>query len=113
MSFDCFDNFMVNSYSVWKRGGRYEIRESILGRKYIVMAESGSEFYDAFKNPEELVMDALSTALVVLENKSNASVSESILEFMGKYGFLGLINVLPRTSRFLEQETVYFPKIIL
>ena len=105
-----FEDFMVNSYSVWQRGGRFNIQESIYGRKYIVREADATEFYDVFDNPEELAMDALRTALTVLEAKSEGSVRESILKFISQYGFLGLINVLPRTSRFLEQKTVYFPK---
>ena len=104
------DTVLENSYSIWHKCGKYGIKESIYGRNYIVAEEKNTELYDMFDNPDNLVLDALNTALIVLEGKSKKIVRDSIMKFTDKYGFLGLINVLPRTASFFEQENVYFPK---
>lgn len=56
--------------------------------------------YNPLKNPEELVLDALNVGMLSMGRKSEEVIQQGVLDFVNKYGLLGMMTVLPTTSNF-------------
>jgi len=58
----------------------------------------------------DMVLDALNIGALQMNRKSEPVVREAILDFVGRYGLLGLLTALPTTPSFMDYEAVYLPK---
>lgn len=56
------------------------------------------------------MLDALNVGMLMMERKPEAEVEKAIMEFITRYGLLGLMTALPTTPSFMDYEAVYLPK---
>ena len=61
-------------------------------------------------NTEIIVMDAVKAGRLAATDKRSDEAKRQILDFVNKYGFLGLMTAIPTTADFIEYESVYLPK---
>lgn len=57
-----------------------------------------------------MVLDALNVGMLMMGRRKDVDVETAILEFVTKYGLLGLMTALPTTPSFMDYEAVYLPK---
>ena len=57
-----------------------------------------------------IVLDALNVGMLMMGRRTDVDVDAAILEFVTKYGLLGLMTALPTTPSFMDYEAVYLPK---
>lgn len=55
-----------------------------------------------------MVLDALNVGLMI-RTSSKRKIREAIMEFVTKYGLLGLMTALPTTPSFIDYKAVYLP----
>lgn len=60
------------------------------------------------KNPEELVLDALNVGMLSMGRKSEEVIQQGVLDFVNKYGLLGMMCLPPPI--FMDYEAVCLPK---
>ena len=48
--------------------------------------------------------------MCIRDSRTDVDVDAAILEFVTKYGLLGLMTALPTTPSFMDYEAVYLPK---
>ena len=56
------------------------------------------------------MLDALNVGMLLMGRKPEAEVEKAVMEFVTRYGLLGLMTALPTTPDFMEYEAVYLPK---
>ena len=56
------------------------------------------------------MLDALNVGMLMMGRKPEAEVEKAIMEFITRYGLLGLMTALPTTPSFMDYEAVYLPK---
>jgi len=66
--------------------------------------------YDPMKEAETLVLAAMDIGLMCFLKKPDVEIQAAIIEFVRKYGLLGIMTALPTTAKFVEYEKVYLPK---
>jgi len=104
-------NLFEHTSAPWFRYTSYEYRETEAGDLYVVVSKDAeANMYYPMKEPEEILMDAVRVGKEVSKDKDGARSKELVLEFVNKYGFLGLMTALPTTTNFIEYESVYLPK---
>ena len=97
--------------SLWVCYSRYEIKEDGSGRQYITPAPDATPiFYNLQRKQDTLVLDAVNVGMLCLGKKSDAVIREAVMEFVSRYGLLGLMTALPITPDFMEYERAFFPK---
>lgn len=95
----------------WVRYSDYQWRTAEDGTLYIQPAPGASfTLYDAMENIEQLVLDALNAGRQLMGKAPKAQYKPIVMEFIRKYGLLGMITALPTTPKFMEYEMVYLPK---
>lgn len=57
-----------------------------------------------------MVIDAINVGMLVLGQKSEAVIEKAVLDFMTKYGLLGLMTALPNSPDYMEYEITFLPK---
>ena len=60
------------------------------------------------ENPEELVLDALNAGMLSMGRKSEEVIQQGVLDFVNKYGLLGMMCLPPPI--FMDYEAVCLPK---
>ena len=104
-------NLFERASSYWVRYDRYELKEGKNGIRYVTPAQDAQpHVYNPLKNPEELVLDALNVGMLSMGRKSEEVIQQGVLNFVNKYGLLGMMTALPTTSNFMDYEAVYLPK---
>ena len=104
-------NLFERASSYWVRYDRYELKEGKNGVQYVTAApDAKPEVYNPLENPEQLVLDALNVGLLSMGRKSEEVIRQGVMDFVHKYGLLGLMTALPTTPQFMEYEAVYLPK---
>lgn len=104
-------NLFEHTSAPWFCYTSYEYRETEAGDLYVVVSKDAeANMYYPMKEPEEILMDAVRVGKEVSKDKDGARSKELVLEFVNKYGFLGLMTALPTTTNFIEYESVYLPK---
>ena len=100
----------VSSY--WVRYDKYEIRTDTKGKRYVTAAaDAKPDIFDPLENSEAMVLEALNVGRLFFGEKVSESVREAaILQFVHRYGLLGLMTALPTTPHFMKYEQVYLPK---
>ena len=104
-------NLFEHTSAPWLRYSSYEYRENENGELYIVVSKGAkAEMYSPMKSAEIIVMDAVKAGRLAATDKGSDEAKRQILEFVNKYGFLGLMTAIPTTADFIEYESVYLPK---
>ena len=105
------NNLFQRASSCWVRYSEYEIKKGDDGKQYVKPApKARPKIYDPLENAETLVVDALNVGMLLMGRKSEKTVQAAVMEFVHKYGLLGLMTALPTTPQFIEYEAVYLPK---
>lgn len=96
--------------SSWVKFDAYEIRKASDGHEYVCSVPGAHpHLYDPLQDSESLVLDAVNVGLLSMGRKSPEVIRDGIMEFVGKYGLLGIITALPAMPDFLSYEDVYLP----
>ncbi|MCL2124092.1 MAG: hypothetical protein FWH34_08360 [Desulfovibrionaceae bacterium] len=104
-------NLFQKTSAPWVKYSEYVIREARDGNRYIrPSSKARVAVYDPLKDTEALVVDALNVGLLHMSSSKQAMAEAATMEFVHKYGLLGLVTALPTTPDFMEYEMVYLPK---
>ena len=100
----------VSSY--WVRYDKYVIRTDARGTKYITAAaDAKPDIFDPLDDAQAMVLEALNVGRLCFGNDVPVSQREAaLLQFIHRYGLLGLMTALPTTPKFMQYEQVYLPK---
>ena len=95
--------------SSWVKYDRYEWKKDKNNKFYITPAPNAMpKIYDPLKEYQQMVLDALNVGLMI-RTSSKRKIREAIMEFVTKYGLLGLMTALPTTPSFIDYKAVYLP----
>ena len=95
----------------WVRYSDYQWRTTKDGALYIQPAPGATfTLYNAMEVMEQLVLDALNAGRQLMGNNPNEVYKPIVMEFVKKYGLLGMMTALPTTPKFMDYEMVYLPK---
>ena len=104
-------NLFEQSRSHWVRYDRYELKTAADGKRYITPTKDAKpDVYNPMKEMPGMVLDALNVGMLMMGRRKDVDVETAILEFVTKYGLLGLMTALPTTPSFMDYEAVYLPK---
>ena len=104
-------NLFEQSRSHWVRYDRYELKIAADGKRYITPGKNAKpDIYNPLKEAPGIVLDALNVGMLMMGRKPEAEVEKAIMEFITRYGLLGLMTALPTTPSFMDYEAVYLPK---
>ena len=104
-------NLFEQSRSHWVRYDRYELKTAADGKWYVTPAKDAKpDVYNPMKEMPGMVLDALNVGMMMMGRRTDVDVETAILEFVSKYGLLGLMTALPTTPSFMDYEAVYLPK---
>ena len=104
-------NLFEQSRSHWVRYDYYELKTAEDGKRYITPGKSAKpDVYNTLKEVPNIVLDALNVGMLMMGRKPEAEVEKAIMEFITRYGLLGLMTALPTTPSFMDYEAVYLPK---
>ena len=104
-------NLFEQSRSHWVRYNHYELKTAEDGKRYITPGKSAKpDVYNPLKEVPNIVLDALNVGMLMMGRKPEAEVEKAIMEFITRYGLLGLMTALPTTPSFMDYEAVYLPK---
>lgn len=102
-------NLFKHASSSWVRYSRYEWKKDSSGNYYITPAtDAVPSIYDPLKEYQQMVLDALNVGLLI-RTSNKKEVREAIMDFVTKYGLLGLMTALPTTPAFIDYNAVYLP----
>ena len=97
-----------NASSSWVRYSRYEWRKDKNNKYYITPApDAMPRIYDPLKEYQQMGLDALNGGLMVRQS-TKRKIREAIMDFVSRYGLLGLMTALPTTPTFIDYKAVYF-----
>ena len=95
--------------SSWVRYNRYEWKRDRNNKYYIAPAPNAvPQIYDPLKDYKAMVLDALNVGLMI-RRSSKRKIREAIMDFVTRYGLLGLMTALPTTPTFIDYNAVYLP----
>ena len=104
-------NLFEQSRSHWVRYDHYELKTAEDGKRYITPGKSAKpDVYNPLKEVPNIVLDALNVGMLMMGRKPEAEVEKAVMEFVTRYGLLGLMTALPTTPSFMDYEAVYLPK---
>ena len=104
-------NLFEQSRSHWVRYDRYELKTAADGKRYVTPAKDAKpDVYNPMKEMPGMVLDALNVGMLMMGRRTDVDVDAAILEFVTKYGLLGLMTALATTPSFMDYEAVYLPK---
>lgn len=104
-------NLFEQSRSHWVRYDHYELKTAEDGKRYITPGKNAKpDVYNPLKEVPNIVLDALNVGMLLMGRKAEAEVEKAVMEFVTRYGLLGLMTALPTTPTFMEYEAVYLPK---
>ena len=106
------ENLFKRTRANWVRYDRYEYKENANGILYLTPCKDATmSLYNPINEYEELVLTALGIGLDILQKKeSEDNIKGRVLDFVNKFGLLGLMTALPTTPDFIAYEAVYLPK---
>ena len=103
-------NLFQRTSSHWVRYSEYELKESKDGKRYVTPAPKAKPaVYDPLKDAEGMVVDALNVGLLCMRRAEEKKTQAAVMDFISKYGLLGLMTALPTTPQFMDYEAAYFP----
>ena len=104
-------NLFEQSRSHWVRYDHYELKTAEDGKRYITPGKNAKpDVYNPLKEIPNIVLDALNVGMLLMGRKPEAEVEKAVMEFVTRYGLLGLMTALPTTPTFMDYEAVYLPK---
>jgi len=104
------NNLFKKTSSHWVKYNKYEFRESA-GNLYIKPAlKAKPVVYDPLKDADDMIIDALNVGLLQMNRSPEDKVKSATIDFISKYGLLGLMTALPTTPHFVDYDAVYLPK---
>ena len=104
-------NIFEQSRSHWVRYDHYELKTAGDGKRYITPGKNAKpDIYNPLKETPNIVLDALNVGMLMMGRKPEAEVEKAVMEFVARYGLLGLMTALPTTPSFMDYEAVYLPK---
>ena len=105
------NNLFEQSRSHWVRYDHYELKTAEDGKRYITPGKNAKpDVYNPLKEVPNIVLDALNVGMLMMGRKPEAEVEKAVMEFVTRYGLLGLMTALPTTPSFMDYEAVYLPK---
>ena len=88
-------NLFERSRSHWVRYDHYELKTTEDGKRYITPGRSANpNVYNPLKEVPSLVLNALNVGMLMMGCKPDAEVEKAIMEFITRYGLLGLMTAL-------------------
>ena len=85
-------NLFEQSRSHWVRYDRYELKTAADGKRYVTPAKDAKpDVYNPMKEMPGIVLDALNVGMLMMGRRKDVDVETAILEFVTKYGLLGLM----------------------
>lgn len=104
-------HFFEHANSHWVRYSEYEITEDENKVAYITPANDAvPEIYDPLKDVENMVLDAVNIGQMSIGKRPKIDVEMAVLDFVKKYGLLGIMTAIPTTSEFMNYDTVYLTR---
>ena len=105
------NNLFQKTSSHWVKFSAYEIRKSKDGREYVAPAPKAKPaVYDPLKDADTMVLDALNVGMLQMCRARADVIKASVMDFISKYGLLGLMTALPTTPHFMDYDAAYLPK---
>ena len=102
-------NLFKHASSSWVRYSRYEWKRNRNNKYYITPGPNAvPQIYDPLKDYKAMVLDALNVGLMI-RRSSKRKIREAIMDFVTRYGLLGLMTALPTTPTFIDYKAVYLP----
>ena len=91
-------NLFEQSRSHWVRYDRYELKTAADGKRYVTPAKDAKpDVYNPMKEMPGMVLDALNVGMLMMAAGKMWTWKRPLLEFVTKYGLLGLMTALPTT----------------
>lgn len=104
-------NLFEHASSYWVRYDGYECRRTADGQEYVLPApDARPQPYDPMRDAEKLVVDALNVGMLCMNEADDKEIKKAVLEFVSRYGLLGLMTAIPTTPTFMEYDAVYLLK---
>lgn len=105
-------NMKIDQHVIsWPCFSEYEIVTAPNGSRYIRPTEESYPVpFHYVKEKESMVIDAINVGMLVLGKKSEAVIEKAVLDFVTKYGLLGLMTALPSSPDFMDYEVTFLPK---
>jgi len=104
-------NLFQRASSHWVKYSEYELKQTADGTKYIKPAPKAKPtVFDPLKDAETMVVDALNVGMLQMGHAASDKINTALMEFVHKYGLLGLITALPTTPNFMDYDAAYLPK---
>ena len=95
----------------WPRYDKYEVVSGPDCKRYIRPTEDAHPCaFHHVKEKEKMVIDAINVGMLVLGQKTDSVIERAVLDFVTKYGLLGLMTALPNSPDFMEYEITFLPK---
>lgn len=104
--------FFEHSKSNWVKYSEYELKEKD-GVLYIKPADDAMpNIYNIMETKEDIVVDALNVGLLCMskDKEKEAEQQTAVMEFISRYGLLGLMTTITSTPSFMDYEVVHFIK---
>ena len=99
-------NLFEQSRSHWVRYDHYELKTAGDGKRYITPGKNAKpDVYNPLKEVPNIVLDALNVGMLMMGRKPEAEVEKAVMEFITRYGLLGLMTALPTTPSFMRRYT--------
>jgi len=104
-------NLFQKTSSHWVKFSEYEIKKAKDGAEYVTPApKSKPVVYDPLKDADAIALDALNVGMLQMNRAGAGTVRAAVMEFISKYGLLGLMTALPTTPHFMDYDAAYLPK---
>jgi hypothetical protein len=104
-------NLFQKTSSHWVKYSEYVKKEDRDGNWYVRPSPKAKAIvYDPLEDAEALVVDALNVGLRHMSSFKQAMAETATMDFVHKYGLLGIVTALPTTPDFMEYDMVYLPK---
>lgn len=105
------NSIFQHSSSHWVRYEEYELKEAEDGNLYVLPTSNAKPaVYDPLADADTLVLDALNVGMLLMKRTEDTDIQKAVMDFVTKYGLLGLMTALPTTPTFMDYEAVYLPK---
>ena len=100
-------NLFEQSRSHWVRYDHYELKTAEDGKRYITPGKSAKpDVYNPLKEVPNIVLDALNVGMLMMGRKPEAEVEKAVMEFITRYGLLGLHRPLWTMRRCTCRKTI-------
>lgn len=92
------------------RYDHYKLKTAVDGRRYITPGKNAKpDVYNSLKEVPNIVLDTLNVEMMI-GCKPEVDVEIAVLEFVIRYGLLGLMTALLTTLTFMDYDAVHLSK---